>query len=90
MFQIPYDQFTRTEDFGIAAVFDGTNVINGIAGNAYATVDGIATSTPTFECVGSSVPSAIGKSLVVDGTSYTIVGIRPDGYGWVILDLEVP
>ena len=56
----------------------------------YVEVSGIESRRPVLTVLSSAVSSAAhGDAVVVSGTSYTIVGIQPDGSGMTVLVLEL-
>lgn len=85
-------QFVDTDDFGVAALYNGATTINGIFDNQFLGVPGeaqIASLQPMFQCRTVDVSSATaGQSLVVSGTTYYITGIHPDGTGMTVLMLR--
>jgi hypothetical protein len=67
--------------------------VKGIFTNEYIDIDsgmaGFGGSNPVFECASKAVEVAeYGDLLTINKVSYRIVGIRPDGNGWVRLELE--
>jgi hypothetical protein len=67
--------------------------VKGIFTNEYIGIDsgmaGFSGSNPVFECTSKAVEAAgYGDLLTIGKVSYRIVGIRPDGMGWVRLELE--
>lgn len=91
---------TDDEIFGVEAllrpVATGKTIrVRGIFDAAFATVEaggivGYATVAPRFLCASADLPSALteGYRLVIDGTSYTIRVVEPDGTGMTALTLE--
>jgi hypothetical protein len=78
--------------FGVQATVAGTTV-EGIFDNAFVLVDvegevGAASTAPVLSIKEDSAPYEIGAAVQVDGGSYTVAGIRPDGMGVVRLILE--
>lgn len=86
--------FFKTADFGVAATFNGSTTVNGIFDNEYAPAfddeEGVQTSLPRFTCATSDVADAVGKTLQVSSTQYTIVEEQPDGTGVTVLVLAHP
>lgn len=82
--------FLDTDDFAVAATYDGTTTINVIFDAAYIDVNGVGSVNPVALCAASSVAAdPTGKALVVNSTNYVIRGIEPQGDGaLVILQLE--
>lgn len=87
-----YTPFFATADFGVTATFDGSTSVNGIFDDeyveAFAGDEGISSSLPRFTCPTASVPDPVGKTLLVNSTSYTVVEAQPDGTGVVTLVLS--
>lgn len=83
-------EFLDTDDFAVAATYDGSTTVNGIYDAAYIDVNGVGSVNPVFLCAASSVAAdPTGKALVVNGTNYVIRNIEPQGDGaTVILQLE--
>ena len=63
--------------------------VNGIFDNGFADPLGIEGGAPRFTCVAADVAGvAHGDALAVDGTTYRVVGVEPDGTGLVALKLQ--
>ena len=75
-------------DFGVTATLAGADV-RGIFDDAYGEAFGglVAGSGPMFR-LPSSIAATRGDSLVLGATTYTVVGIEPDGTGMTLLRLE--
>jgi hypothetical protein len=76
---------------GNAEATIGGSVVPGIWRQAYTeTAGGMAAgSSPVFDCMAAAVPSiARGNAVVIAAANYTVVGIEPDGSGWVSLILQ--
>ncbi len=72
----------------VLATLDGISV-EGIFDNGSAAGLGMLGTNPTFTCASASAPSSKrNKTLVVNGTSYTVREIKPDGTGMSVLELE--
>lgn len=66
----------------VAVTLPSSAVIRGIFDAAYADPLGMAGNTPQLRVSTSDVSSvATGQVLTVEATSYTVVGIEPDGTG---------
>ena len=84
-----------TDEFAVAATYNGGAIVNGIFDNEYAGVlDGagapVESTRPVFYCRTADVASAVhGDTLVISGTTYNVVGVEPDGAGMTTLILEV-
>ena len=68
-------------------------LIKGIFSNEYLDIDGgmagFGSSSPIFECAAKAVETVrYGDFLDIDRVIYRIVCIKPDGTGWVKLELE--
>ena len=75
-------------DFGVSVTLGGA-AVRGIFDDAYGEAFGglVAGSGPMFR-LPSSVAVTRGESLVLGATTYTVVGIEPDGTGITTLRLE--
>ena len=75
-------------DFGVDATLNGANV-RGIFDNAYGeSFSGlISGAIPVFRLL-SSVAVTSGQTLVIATTTYTVVGVEPDGTGLTLLRLQ--
>ncbi len=77
----------EASEFGVAATYKGTDTVNGILKDDFVEgladlPAGVATSAPVFVCRTADLDAAPeGDSLVVSGTTYTIVAHEPDGTG---------
>ena len=90
--------FFEADDFAVAATYtpDGGSpvTISGIFDNEFFEADAggmvsVAIQQPRFQCSTSSVSGAEeGDALVVNGVSYTIRVVQPDGTGVTMLVLE--
>ncbi|MBU0752367.1 MAG: hypothetical protein KJ787_13925 [Gammaproteobacteria bacterium] len=78
-----------TADFGVAATV-GAVSLTGIFNNAYQDAFGlVAGSSPVLLVVSAAAPSAaVGDSVTVGSTSYTIARVEPDGTGITRLLLQ--
>lgn len=82
-------------DFGTAATFGSTAIVGildrGFAAAQTGMLAGVEGARITFLCAVADVPGvAHGSALVIDGTSYTVRGVQPDGTGVVTLILQAP
>ena len=76
------------EDFGIAAVRNGATSVTGLFDKAYGEAFGlISGNDPVFRCL-TSVGMARADTLVINGATYTVVSIEPDGTGIDLCRLE--
>ena len=81
--------YIDADQLAVAATFDGSTTVNGHFDSPYVEAGEVASEGPEFLCLASEVPSAVGKSLVVDSVTYTIRNVRPIDDGvFVYLDLE--
>jgi len=93
-----FSDFFDTDDFAVAATItigEGSpGTVNGIFDDEYFDEVGVGSlgvegSKPAFHCAAADVPSiAHGDSVVISGTTYHVVNVRPDGTGLVTLLLE--
>lgn len=76
-------------DFGVSAKV-GATVITGIFDNAEADTFGLVANTRSVLTVATEdIPAAaVGTSVVVNGTTYTIAELQPDGTGITRLMLK--
>ncbi len=74
---------------GTGAPFEFTGIYdNGYAGIAIGGVE-MESTNPMIQCKESSVSSmANGDALTVNSTNYTVVNQRPDGTGWMYLEMH--
>jgi hypothetical protein len=82
--------FFNVAEFASAATLNGV-AVNGIFDRGYLEPIGndVQSYAPTFLCAAADVPNvAHGQSLVVDGDTYKVCGVEPDGTGVVLLRLE--
>jgi hypothetical protein len=69
----------------------GAATVSGLFRQAYAdAASGLAAgSSPVFDCLASAVPTiARGNTVTINSVNYTVLGIEPDGAGWVSLILQ--
>ena len=93
MFTEDLTEFFSTSDFAVTATLAGSTSVNGIFDNASSPIAGgevdVEGTLPTFTCAAADVPAvAAGQTLSVNGTTYTIVAVHPDGTGVVVLGLS--
>lgn len=83
--------FFDTDGFAVVATIAGASV-NVIFDAAYADVLGIVAGTaPTLLAASADITAAsaaVGSSVVISGTTYTIAEIQPDGTGLTRLMLK--
>ena len=76
------------EDFGVNAYIEGRQ-IKGIFENRYIDDLNIAGVAPVMDCESKHVETVKTRDVaVIDGTTYRVVGIQPDGTGITTLILE--
>lgn len=85
--------FLDPTEFGKSAVFNGTTTINVIFDNESTPIldvetGGIMIAGPQAIARTTDVPSAKGKTLLIDSTTYKIIEARPDGTGLTTLKLS--
>lgn len=82
--------FFRTDEFAVSALLDGAPAV-GLFDNAYQTVlGGMATMGPAFSLPTAAAGAAAqGSTLVVEGATYRVRNVEPDGNGVTILPLEL-
>lgn len=82
--------FFRTDEFAVAALLDGAPVV-GLFDNEYQQVlAGIGTMGPAFSMPTAAAGAAVqGSMLVVEGATYRVRNVEPDGNGVTILPLEL-
>ena len=74
-------------DYGVSAVVGGVTV-SGIFDKAYQESMGIVSGSNPVLLVKSTVSASEGAAVSVDGGSYTVASVEPDGTGLTILQLE--
>jgi len=75
--------------FAVTATFGVIGAVTGIFDRAYLESSGIAGYRPVFLCRASDVASAaIGETVTIDSTAYTLAERQPDGTGMTTLVLE--
>lgn len=85
---------TATAEHAVAVFANATAVISSVSrsvlfDNGYAELLGVAGTGPSILGVGSDLSAATqGGSLTVNGTSYTVTAIEPDGTGLTRLRLQ--
>lgn len=94
------DRALLLADFGVSATFTpagGTGAaVTGIVDNDYEAVDAggsvsFAVTRPRFVCRTADISGAAeGDALAIDGVTYTIRVVMPDGTGMTELMLEKP
>lgn len=90
------DEFGTTADYTLAAG-GTTSDIAGILNNPFRDVDmgggpSTADTSPTFVCRSADLPGgaaggAAGDTVVIDGTTYRVIELQPDGAGMTTLIL---
>jgi len=76
------------------AVYNGSLAVEGVFSKDYIDASGGSTvdfesSTPAFVCQAADVPAiARADTLLINGTTYSVTGIEPDGTGLVLLKLR--
>ena len=79
MFTEDADDFLDVDEFAITANYDGGTTVTGIFSQEYVEVSGVESKRPVFLCEAADVSDvAHGKSLIVSGTTYSVVGVQPD------------
>ena len=67
-----------------------TTTVSGIFEKAYVETFNTQGSQPMFMCATADVSSAVhGDTLVIGGTTYSVVGVEPDGTGVTTLRLAL-
>lgn len=80
-------------DFGVAATYTPAGgaaaSITVLFDNAFVAAEGVESLGPAATCKASDVANARhGDTLVIDSTTYNIIGIHPDGAGLTLLLLS--
>lgn len=90
MFSEDLTAFFSTEDFAVAATYDGAAAVNVIFDNEYIeAATGVSGTNPVALGQAADFASPVGKTLVVSGVTYRIRNARPLDDGAVVaLDLE--
>lgn len=80
--------FFQPGDFAHAAALDGVTV-NGIFEDEYVSALGVESTGPVFVLRTVDAGAAQhGSTLIVDGVTWSVVGVRPDGTGVTTLQLR--
>lgn len=87
------DRLGMLEDFGIAAVINGTINVTGIFDDKFKMVDElgqeIESALPQLLCRSTDVAAVTdGMTCVVNGTNYVVRTVEPDGTGFARLILH--
>lgn len=83
--------FLSTDDFATAATYDSSTAVNVIFDRAFIETLGMTNTNPVAMGKASDFPegSAVGKTLLIGSTTYTIRGREPlDDGAFVLLQLE--
>lgn len=71
------------------ATVGGVPEIGGLFDNNYVDPMGMDASAPVLHCIASDIPTvAQGTALIIGSVSYTVIAVKPDGGGLVILRLQ--
>jgi len=75
------------------AVYNGATAVEGIFSKDYLDAGegsvSFESSTPAFVCQAADVPAiARADTFLINGTTYSVTGIEPDGTGLVLLKLR--
>lgn len=82
--------FFNTADFAVAALYNHSSLVKGILNNTYITVNNVESTAPAFTCAHADMPQVKHHDrLIIENSSYNVVGVQPDGTGLVTLILEV-
>lgn len=83
-------------DLGVAATWSGSATpVRVIFDHAHEEVNlgslGVSSRRPRATAIAADLPGvAVGQTLTVAGTVYTIRDVQPDGSGGVVLELQAP
>jgi hypothetical protein len=85
--------FDDTQGFSVVAIYNGTDSIDVILDKAYFEdrpgAAGIASTQPMALAIEADVPDAAASdTLEINGTTYTVTEVHPDGTGLVMLMLR--
>ena len=86
--------FFDTDDFGVAALWNGSTTVNGVFDNEFfdALTDSevpIESAQLLFTTRTADVPGIVhDDTLVIDTVTYAVKGVQPDGTGITALVLE--
>lgn len=87
-FTEPLAGYFGTDDFAVSATLAGVAVTGIFDARYYEPLGTVEGSQPMFMLPTASAPSAAhGQALVVNGRTYTVVGVEPDGTGVTLLRL---
>ena len=92
MFSEDLDLFFDPADFATAATYNGATAVNVIFDAAYLEQLGISSTNPVALGKASDFPAAaVNKTLLINGTTYTIRDRQPQDDGaMVLLQLSAP
>jgi hypothetical protein len=85
------DSFLNTDDFAVDATLDGVPVTGVFYDSYFEAFDnepGVSTSLPRFWLKAEDAIDPVGKELIVEAISYTVVETQPDGNGFSLLVLN--
>ena len=87
---IAEDLSLYTKAFGVPVTLDGA-VVSGIFDDRHAEGfdDMMTGSNPRVSMSTADASAAVrGSVVVIDGTTYSVAAIQPDGTGWTVLTLQ--
>jgi voltage-gated potassium channel Kch len=82
---------TDPADFGTVATYNGSTAVNGVFSSRYHEPFGgeVEGQALTFLCAASDLPNAAqNDTLLINGTTYTVVNVRPARGGLIELVLR--
>lgn len=80
-------EFFDSDDFAIAAVYSAATVY-GLFDHEFVVMQGIEGERPIFMCAEADVTGiAHGDTILINATTYTVIGLQPDGHGAITLIL---
>ncbi len=75
------EDILNDEGLKTAATYNGATIY-GVFSNEFVLVDGVETRTPTFEAIDSDLTGAAhGVEIIINGTTYVITSVQPNGEG---------
>lgn len=83
--------FMTPNDPGVVTATIGATPVIGSFTDEYVEEFGVQGDAPVLACETARLPVShgFGTAVVIDGTSYKVVGVKPDGTGFTVLVLEL-
>lgn len=83
------DVFFNSDEFADDGVLNSITAIKVIFDDGFVAAQGRESSSPTALCISTDVADVVhGNTLEINGTTYFVTGIQPDGTGTTLLILS--